>query len=210
MSNIHRAIGLVTFWLAVSVGKATGAFVANSRGPSSWVSLSLLRAGSITTTTMQATATDLQEEIKAGNTLPAVQLKELAQEGGTPASVNLADLCAGKKCAIFGVPGAYTPGCSKSHLPSFITAQDELKAKGVDLTICVATNDAYVMEAWGRTSGGAEAGIRFLADDSGALTRALGLVMETPVGIRTKRFSLIVDDNQVLRERLGLLRYQAA
>ena len=197
MSNIHRAIGLVTFWLAVFVGKAAGAFVANSRGPSSWVSLSLLRAGSITSTTMQATATDLQEEIKAGNTLPAVQLKELAQEGGTPASVNLADLCAGKKCAIFGVPGAYTPGCSKSHLPSFITAQDELKAKGVDLTICVATNDAYVMEAWGRTSGGAEAGIRFLADDSGALTRALGLVMETPVGIRTKRFSLIVDDNQI-------------
>lgn len=76
-------------------------------------------------------------------------------------------------------------------------AQADLKAKGIDMTICVATNDAYVMEAWGRTSGGADAGIRFLADDSGALTRALGLVMDTPVGIRTKRFSLVADDNKV-------------
>jgi 2-Cys peroxiredoxin 5 len=76
-------------------------------------------------------------------------------------------------------------------------AQEELKAKGVELTICVATNDAYVMEAWGRTSGGADAGIRFLADDSGELTKALGLELPTPVLLRTKRFSLIAEDGKV-------------
>ena len=77
--------------------------------------------------------------------------------------------------AIFAVPGAFTPGCSKSHLPSFIDAQEELKSKGVDPTVCVATNDAYVMEAWGRTSGGADAGIEFLSDGKdAALTQALG------------------------------------
>jgi len=138
-----------------------------------------------------------QAEVKEGDALPDVEMKELTEVGGTPASVRLRDLVAGKKVAIFGVPGAFTPGCSKSHLPSFIDAQAELKAKGVDVTICVATNDPYTMEAWGRTSGGAAAGIRFLADASGDLTRALGLVMETPVGIRTKRFSLVAEDGKV-------------
>jgi peroxiredoxin len=136
-------------------------------------------------------------EIKVGDCLPSVELKELTESGGSPVSVNLSELCAGKKVAIFGVPGAFTPGCSKSHLPSFIDAQADLKAKGIDATFCVATNDAYVMQAWGKTSGGAAAGIRFLADDSGALTRALGLVKETPVGIRTARFSLVAENNTV-------------
>ena len=136
-------------------------------------------------------------EIKEGDSIPNVEMKELTVVGETPSSVKLGDLIAGKKVAIFGVPGAFTPGCSKSHLPSFITAQAELKSKGVDLTICVATNDPYTMEAWGRTSGGSAAGIRFLADANGELTKALGLVMETPVGIRTKRFSLVAEDGKV-------------
>lgn len=136
-------------------------------------------------------------EVKVGDSIPSVTMMELTSVGGKPESVNLAKLCAGKKVAIFGVPGAFTPGCSKSHLPSFMTAQGDLKAKGVDLTICVATNDPYTMEAWGRTSGGTDAGIRFLADASGELTKAFDLVIEGPVGIRTKRFSLIADDNKV-------------
>ena len=86
------------------------------------------------------------EEVKVGDKIPSVVLKEGQADYGKPEDVNLADLIAGKKVAIFAVPGAFTPGCSKSHLPSFITAQDELKAKGVEMTICLATNDAYVME----------------------------------------------------------------
>lgn len=136
-------------------------------------------------------------EIEVGYKIPDVTLMEGSSDYGKPTEVNLAELIKGKKVAIFAVPGAFTPGCSKSHLPSFIDAQDELKAKGVEMTICIATNDAYVMEAWGRTSGGADAGIRFLSDANGELTKAMGLSMETPVMLRTKRFSLIADDGVV-------------
>ena len=158
------------------------------------------RHSNIIMTTALASSTSSETEmaeVQVGDKLPVVELKELKADGDGPQVVALAELIAGKKVAIFGVPGAFTPGCSKSHLPSFMEAQEELKAKGVELTICVATNDAFVMEAWGRTSGGSDAGILFLADDSGALTKALVLTMETPVGIRTKRFSLIAQDGVV-------------
>eukprot|EP00550_Attheya_septentrionalis_P010139 CAMPEP_0198301148 /NCGR_PEP_ID=MMETSP1449-20131203/50737_1 /TAXON_ID=420275 /ORGANISM="Attheya septentrionalis, Strain CCMP2084" /LENGTH=165 /DNA_ID=CAMNT_0044003159 /DNA_START=290 /DNA_END=787 /DNA_ORIENTATION=- len=135
-------------------------------------------------------------EVKVGDTLPDVTLTE-----GLPdfdkQTMTLLELIKGKKVAIFAVPGAFTPGCSKSHLPSFITAKDDLKAKGVDMILCIATNDAYVMEAWGRTSGGAEAGIRFLSDGSAELTRALGLAMESDTMVRSKRYSLIAEDGVV-------------
>ena len=136
-------------------------------------------------------------EVATGTKLPNIVLKEGQAEYGTPADVNLLDLCKGKKIVIFAVPGAFTPGCSKSHLPSFVTAKEELKEKGVDMVLCVATNDAYVMEAWGRTSGGAEAGIRFLSDADASLTRALGLAIEGDVMVRSKRYSLIAEDGVI-------------
>jgi peroxiredoxin len=173
------------------------------------------------TTSLASTSTSMTD-VEVGYKIPAVTLLEGQADLEKPQEVNLAELIKGKKVAIFAVPGAFTPGCSKSHLPSFITAQDELKTKGVDLTICLATNDPYVMEvrvqcigrvclkpcfstlyfymfkkAWGRTSGGADAGIRFLSDSNGELTKALGLAMESPVMLRTKRFSLIAQDGLV-------------
>jgi hypothetical protein len=96
----------------------------------------------LSTTSLASTMT----EVEVGYKIPVVTLLEGQADLGTPQEVNLAELIKGKKVAIFAVPGAFTPGCSKSHLPSFINAQDELKAKGVDLTICLATNDPYVME----------------------------------------------------------------
>mmetsp|Transcript_28184 Transcript_28184/g.57912 ORF Transcript_28184/g.57912 Transcript_28184/m.57912 type:complete len:200 (+) Transcript_28184:90-689(+) len=143
------------------------------------------------------TALNMADEVKVGDKIPSAVLKEGQADYGAPVDVNIADLIAGKKVAIFAVPGAFTPGCSKSHLPSFITAQDELKAKGVELTICIATNDAFVMEAWGRTSGGSDAGIIFLSDANAELSRALGLAIESDVMVRTKRFSLIAVDGVV-------------
>jgi peroxiredoxin len=88
-------------------------------------------------------------EVKVGDTFPSVsvEVKELVSgEDQKPVPINIAELTFGKKVAIFGVPGAFTPGCSKSHLPSFMEAAADLKAKGVDMILCVATNDAYVME----------------------------------------------------------------
>mmetsp|Transcript_10303 Transcript_10303/g.14556 ORF Transcript_10303/g.14556 Transcript_10303/m.14556 type:complete len:201 (-) Transcript_10303:167-769(-) len=136
-------------------------------------------------------------EIKVGDKLPSVVLKEGQPDYDSPVDVDLTELIKGKKVAIFAVPGAFTPGCSKSHLPSFIDAQDDLKAKGVELTICIATNDAYVMQAWGSSSGGESAGIRFLSDANAELSRALGLSIESDVMVRTKRFSLIAEDGVV-------------
>lgn len=136
-------------------------------------------------------------EVKVGDKIPEIVMMEGQADYEKPVGVNLAELCKGKKVAIFAVPGAFTPGCSKSHLPSFIEAQAELKAKGVELTICVATNDAYVMEAWGRTSGGVDAGLMFLSDPNAELSRALGLSIEGGILVRSKRYSLIAEDGVV-------------
>merc|ERR1719253_393995 len=159
------------------------------------VAFSPIRSTTTTTTTALNMAT--AEEVKTGDKIPSIDLQEGTADYGAPSTVNIAELIAGKKVAIFAVPGAFTPGCSKSHLPSFIAAQEELKAKGVEMTICVATNDAFVMEAWGRTSGGADAGIRFLSDSNAELSRALGLSIEGGILVRAKRFSLIAEDGVV-------------
>ena len=90
-------------------------------------------------------ATETMSEVKVGDKLPDVNLIE-GLGNFENQEVNLLKLIAGKKVVIFGVPGAFTPGCSKSHLPSFIDAQNELKAKGIEMTICIATNDVYVMD----------------------------------------------------------------
>jgi peroxiredoxin 5 len=148
-----------------------------------------------------STTTAATEEVKVGDVVPSdIVLTELTEtsEGGKPVTINLSELCQDKKVLIFGVPGAFTPGCSKSHLPSFMTAYNELKSKhAIDIILCVATNDAFTMEAWGRMSGGADVGIRFVSDHTGALTKSWGLMMENPVGIRTKRFTAIIDNNVV-------------
>ena len=140
-------------------------------------------------------------EIMVGDVVPSdIVLMELTESSvdGKPVTINLSELCQDKKVLIFGVPGAFTPGCSKSHLPSFMTAYNELTTNHqIDLILCVATNDAYTMEAWGRMSGGTETGIRFVSDHTGALTKYWGLQMENPVGIRTKRFTAILDQNVV-------------
>lgn len=179
---------LITFFLTLaSITLAASGFVTAGSAPF---------VGSTTRISLASAESDTME-IEVGYKIPSVTLMEGSPNYEKPKEVNLADLIKGKKVAIFAVPGAFTPGCSNSHLPSFIDAQDDLKAKGVDMTICIATNDAYVMEAWARTSGGADAGIRFLSDANGELTKAMGLSMETPVMLRTKRFSLIAEDGVV-------------
>lgn len=162
-------------------------------------SLALFPTGS-SSSTLSSSSSDMSDitEVQVGDKIPSVTLMEGLGGDFEKREVNIAELIAGKKVAIFGVPGAFTPGCSKSHLPSFIEAQSDLKEKGVELTICIATNDLYVMEAWGRESGGKDAGIVFLSDSNAELSKALGLLMDG-AGIlpRTKRFSLIAEDGVI-------------
>lgn len=123
--------------------------------------------------------------IKVGDTLPPVEVHE-----GTPKTkVNIRDLFAGKKGVLFAVPGAFTPGCSQIHLPSFVSDFDQLKAKGVEVVACISVNDAFVMSAWGESTGAAGK-IRMLADTTGEFTKStdLGLDLTAALGgLRSKR-----------------------
>lgn len=132
---------------------------------------------------------------KVGDTLPDVTLYE-----GTPGGkVQLAELFSGKKGIIFGVPGAFTPGCSKTHLPGYISDFQKFKDAGADVIVCVAVNDPFVMAAWGEAHG-ADGKVKMLADTHSELAKALDIVLEAaPIlgNNRMKRFSAVIEDNVI-------------
>jgi peroxiredoxin len=116
-----------------------------------------------------------------------------------PKEVGVAEAAKGKKIAVFGLPGAYTPTCSAKHVPGYLQNYDQLKKKGVSEIWCVAVNDAFVMAHWGRDQKGLGK-IRFLADGSAAWTKALGLDLDLNargMGTRMQRFSMLVDNGVV-------------
>ena len=136
--------------------------------------------------------------IAVGEKLPEAKFVELGAEG--PAAVSVSDLTAGKKIALFAVPGAFTPTCHNSHVPSFVKAAGELSDKGVDEIVCVSVNDPFVMKAWGEATGAAGAGIRMLADPESAFTKAIGLDFTAPpAGLiaRSQRYSMFIEDGVV-------------
>ncbi|XP_011158118.1 peroxiredoxin-5, mitochondrial [Solenopsis invicta] len=132
--------------------------------------------------------------IAVGDKLPSVDLFE-----NTPSEkVNLAQVAAQKKIIIFGVPGAFTPGCSKTHLPGYVTKADELKSKGISEIFCISVNDPFVMAAWGKEHG-ATGKVRMLADPKSEFTDAMDLGVDLAVlgGKRSKRYSMIVENGTV-------------
>jgi peroxiredoxin len=134
--------------------------------------------------------------IQIGDTIPNVELRVMGKEG--PEAVQTADLFAGKKVVLFAVPGAFTPGCSLTHLPGFVVKADEIKAKGVDSIICTAVNDVFVMDAWGKDQNADE--IIMLADGIGEFASAMGLDQDLSgiqFGKRSQRYAMIVNDGKV-------------
>ena len=134
--------------------------------------------------------------IANGERLPDLTIKTNGPEG--PQDINIGELFAGKKVVLFAVPGAFTPGCSNTHMPGFVVNADKILAKGVDAIACLAVNDAFVMGAWQRDQN-ADA-ITMLADGNAELTRALGLEKDASgagMGTRCQRFAMIVDDGVV-------------
>ena len=114
-------------------------------------------------------------------------------------TVTVHSLAAGKKVVIFAVPGAFTPTCSMKHVPGFIEKSAELKSKGVAEILCLSVNDPFVMKAWAKTYP-ENKDVKFLADGSANYTKALGLELdlsEKGLGIRSRRFALLVDDLKV-------------
>jgi peroxiredoxin len=134
--------------------------------------------------------------IQVGDRLPDVPLTLATPDGPVP--VKSGDYFAGKRVALFAVPGAYTPTCSAKHLPSYVDKASELKAKGVDEIVATSVNDAFVLGAWNKEQGSSD--ITMLADGNGQLAEALGLTMDGSkfgMGQRSQRYSMIVNDGVV-------------
>jgi peroxiredoxin len=134
--------------------------------------------------------------IQVGDRIPDVQLSLATPEGPVP--VRSGEYFAGKKVALFAVPGAYTPTCSARHLPSYVEKAAELKGKGVDEIVATSVNDAFVMGAWNQSAGSDD--ITMLADGNGEFAEALGLTMDASkfgMGKRSQRYSMIVNDGVV-------------
>ena len=142
--------------------------------------------------------------LKVGDKLPAGKLQEFIEVEGNgcslgPNTFDVAALTAGKKIAVFALPGAYTPTCSAKHVPGYVQHADDLRAAGVDEIWCVSVNDAFVMGAWGRDQ--ATAGkVRMMADGSADFAKTTGLTLDLTargMGLRSDRYSMLVVDGMV-------------
>lgn len=135
--------------------------------------------------------------IAIGDRLPNVQLHRMGTDG--PETISSDELFGGRKTVLFAVPGAFTPTCSRAHLPGYVVKADELLAKGVDQIACLSVNDPFVMEAWGKQQN-AEDKIQMIADPEGEFTRAVGLEMDLSkrgLGRRSRRYAMVINDGVV-------------
>jgi peroxiredoxin len=134
--------------------------------------------------------------IQEGDRLPTATFSIMAENGPMP--LNTDEIFAGKKVVLFSVPGAFTPTCSAKHLPGFVELADQILARGVDTIACMAVNDVFVMNAWGKSAQADK--IAMLADGNGDFTRAIGLEQDATawgMGQRSQRFALIADNGVV-------------
>jgi len=132
--------------------------------------------------------------IKAGDRLPAGEFRIMGKDG--PQKITTEQLFKGKKVVVFSVPGAFTPTCDAKHLPGFVQSADKIRAKGVDSIICMAVNDVFVMNAWGKASKVGDK-ILMLADGNGEYAKTLGLELDGRgygMGQRGQRFAIIAKD----------------
>lgn len=135
--------------------------------------------------------------IKVGDTIPSMKLMTTTPDG--PKEISTDEIFKGKKVVMFGVPGAFTPTCSMRHLPGFVENASAIRAKGVDQIVCMAVNDAFVLDAWAKQNG-VDDKVTMLADGSGAFTKALGLELDLiprGLGVRCQRFALVADNGKV-------------
>ena len=135
--------------------------------------------------------------IAVGQKVPSGSLRRMTPEG--PKEITTDDLFKGKKVAVFGLPGAFTPTCSAKHLPGYVDKSGDLKSKGVDRIACVSVNDAFVMDAWGKSQNVGDK-VMMLADGNAEFSDAVGLSFDGAkfgMGKRSQRYSMIVNDGVV-------------
>ena len=131
--------------------------------------------------------------VAVGDKIPDVEVKTF--KDGAPASVQTGEVLGTGKVVLFAVPGAFTPGCSKIHLPGYVEKGAELKAKGVTTIACISVNDPWVMDAWGAAQGASD--IVMLADGNAAFTEAMGLTFDgsgAGLGTRSQRYAVVIND----------------
>ena len=112
--------------------------------------------------------------IQVGDSIPEVVLKIMGEKG--PEDISTSEIFGEKKVVLFAVPGAFTPTCSAAHLPGFVALADKIKAKGVDNIVCVSVNDAFVMDAWGKSQNAEE--LMMVGDGNGEFSKAVGIEMD--------------------------------
>jgi len=135
---------------------------------------------------------------QVGDRIPDVDVRVLNADGA-PEVVKTGEVLGTGKVVLFAVPGAFTPGCSKVHLPGYVANADDLKAKGVTTIACVAVNDAWTMGAWAESQGAGDK-IVMLADGNGDFAEAMDLVMDgTGIGLgkRSKRYAAVIEDGVI-------------
>jgi len=134
--------------------------------------------------------------IAVGDRIPSATLQVMGENG--PTGITTDSLFSGRKVVLFAVPGAFTPGCSMTHLPGYVVNADKILGAGVDTIACLSVNDAFVMDAWGKAHNAEH--ILMLADGNGDFTQALGLDLDGRgfgMGLRSQRYAMIVDDGVV-------------
>ena len=135
--------------------------------------------------------------LKAGDTIPEATFMMMGADGPEPKTT--ADIFAGKRVALFAVPGAFTPTCSAKHLPGFRDRAKDLAGKGIDSIACVSVNDVFVMDAWGESQNVGD-DVLMLADGNGDFTRAIDLELDGSgfgMGSRSQRYAMVVDNGTV-------------
>lgn len=132
--------------------------------------------------------------IRVGDTIPDVRVYVLGESG--PETRQTGEIFSGKRAVMFALPGAFTPTCSRSHLPGYVEHAQEIRSRGVELIACLSVNDAWVMGAWGKAHG-AEDKVMMLADGNAEFSRAMGLHVDMQgagFGVRSSRYAMILDN----------------
>jgi peroxiredoxin len=141
--------------------------------------------------------------IKVGDKLPEGFFRVKDNEGNAN-KVSVEDLFAGQKVVLVGVPAAFSSTCHRAHVPLFIENADKIKAKGVDRIAVMAVNDHHVMRVWSEALNGTGK-VDFLADGTADFTKAIGTDRDmsgTGLGLRSRRFSMLVEDGVVKKLNL--------
>jgi peroxiredoxin len=135
--------------------------------------------------------------IAVGDQIPDVTVSVM--KDGSPSDISARELLGSGRVVLFAVPGAFTPGCSRVHLPGYKEHADEIAGKGVDLIACISVNDTFVMDAWGEAHG-VNGTITMIGDGDANFTSAVGLEVEVPsagLGRRSQRYAMVLQDGVV-------------